>query len=322
MQLNATDGLETMERPAGDVTASRPDANPGGGRGPTSRGRDLLTRVALVAVWSSGFISGKLGLQHSAPYTFATLRFAIAGSALLAIALARRAAWPGWRLTGHLAITGILVQAVQFSSIYVGMDLGVPSGLAALIIALYPLAASLLAVPFLHERVTRGQYLGLVLGLGGVALAVAGNIHLNGDYVVGLGFLVLALAGISAGTVYQKRFCRGMEPVTGNAVQLLAAAAVSLPFALFAEGFAVAFTADYWPVLLWAALVNSIVGVGLLYTLLQRHGTSQVSSLFYLVPMATAGLGALALDQHLSPLMLAGLILATAGTLLANRIRT
>ncbi|WP_229852292.1 DMT family transporter [Streptomyces albospinus] len=308
-------------RTAGVGTALRSGNDPGSGKGRGHGARDLLLRTVLVIVWSSGFISGKLGLRHSAPYTFATLRFAVAGALLLAVALVRRDAWPGWRRLGHLAVAGVLVQAVQFSSIYVGMDLGVPSGLAALIIALYPLTASLLAVPVLHERVTRGQYVGLVLGLGGVALAVSENLHLDGGYVAGLGFLLLALAGISAGTVYQKRFCRGMEPVTGNAVQLLAAAVATLLPALFAEGFEVTFTAGYWPALIWAAAINSIVGVGLLYALLQRHGTSQISSLFYLVPMVTAVFAALLLHQRLGPLMLAGLVMATAGTMLAHRIR-
>ncbi|WP_242578335.1 DMT family transporter [Streptomyces sp. MST-110588] len=274
-----------------------------------------------MVVWSSGFISGTLGLRHSAPYTFATLRFAVAGLVLLAVAAVRRERLPRGRRLLHLAVAGVLVQAVQFSSIYVGMDLGVPSGLAALIIALYPLTASLLAVPVLHERIRAGQYLGLVLGLGGVALAVTEGGRLSGGHLLGLGFVALGLLGISVGTVYQKRFCGPMEPVSGNAVQLLAAVPVVLLPALFAEGWDVHPTASYWPVLLWSALVNSIVGVGLLHHLLRRHGTSQVSSLFYLVPMGTAALGAVLLGQHLGPLTLGGLLLATAGTLLANRVR-
>ncbi|MGD3109611.1 DMT family transporter [Streptomyces sp. YGL11-2] len=177
-------------------------------------------------------------------------------------------------------------------------------------------------MPVLHERVSRGQYVGLVLGLGGVALAVSENLHLDGGHLAELGLLALALAGISAGTVYQKRFCRGMEPVSGNAVQLLAAAVATLLPALLAEGFDVTFTADYWPALMWAAIINSIVGVGLLYALLQRHGTSQVSSLFYLVPMVTAAFAAFLLHQRMGPLTLGGLVLATGGTLLANRIRS
>ncbi|MGY5126108.1 DMT family transporter [Streptomyces nigrescens] len=288
---------------------------------PTGRLAELPARVALVAVWSSGFLSGTLGLRYAAPYTFAALRFAVAGLVLLAVAGVRRQRLPRGRRLLHLAVAGVLVQAVQFSSIYAGMDLGVPSGLAALIIALYPLTASLLAVPLLHERVSAGQLLGLVLGLGGVALAVAEGIQLSLGSLPGLGFLTLGLLGISAGTVYQKRFCGQMEPVSGNAVQLLAASLVVLVPALLAEGWDVHFTAAYWPVLLWSALVNSIVGVGLLYRLLQRHGTSQVSSLFQLVPMSTAGLGALLLGQRLGPLTLGGLVLATAGTLLAHRVR-
>ncbi|MFI2260897.1 DMT family transporter [Streptomyces tubercidicus] len=288
---------------------------------PAGRLAELPARVALVVVWSSGFLSGTLGLRYAAPYTFAALRFALAGLVLLGVAAIRRQRLPRGRRLLHLAVAGVLVQAVQFSSIYVGMDLGVPSGLAALIIALYPLTASLLAVPLLHERVSAGQLLGLALGLGGVALAVAEGIRLSLGCLPGLCFLALGLLGISAGTVYQKRFCGQMEPVSGNAVQLLAASLVVLVPALLAEGWNVHFTAAYWPVLLWSALVNSVIGVGLLYRLLQRHGTSQVSSLFQLVPMCTAALGALLLGQRLGPLTLAGLALATAGTLLTHRVR-
>lgn len=314
MRVNLTatsDGTRLLPQAASASPAEK------GARG----GRDLVARMALVVVWSSGFISGKFGLRHSSPYTFAGLRFALAGGVLLGLGLIFRRKLPRGRQLGNLVVAGVLVQGVQFSSIYVGMDRGVPSGLAALVIALYPLVASLIAVPVLHERVTRGQYFGLCLGLGGVVLAVSESLTLGGDHLVGIAFLVLGLLGISLGTVYQRRFCAGMEPVMGNAVQLLAAALAALVPAFLVEGFDVTFTAGYWPALLWAALVNSIVGVGLLYGLLQRHGTSQVSSLFYLVPMVTAGLAALMLGQHLGPLTLGGLVLATAGTLLANRVR-
>ncbi|MFI6048904.1 DMT family transporter [Streptomyces violascens] len=313
MRVNLTatsDGIRLLSPPPSFSPAEK------GARG----GRDVVARVALVVVWSSGFISGKFGLRHSSPYTFAGLRFALAGGVLLAVGLTLRQRLPRGRQLGHLVVAGVLVQGVQFSSIYVAMDRGVPSGLAALVIALYPLVASLIAIPVLQERVTRGQYFGLFLGLGGVVLAVSESLGLGAGHPVGIVFLVLGLLGISLGTVYQRRFCAGMEPVMGNAVQLLAAAVAALVPAFLVEGFDVTFTAGFWPALLWAALVNSIVGVGLLYGLLRRHGTSQVSSLFYLVPMVTAGLAALMLGQHLGPLTLGGLALATAGTLLANRV--
>ncbi|MGW7411714.1 DMT family transporter [Streptomyces sp. NPDC054863] len=310
-----------IENPKPPQAPGGTSAAAGTARRPKAGKARLVAPTALVVVWSSGFISGSLGLRHAAPYTFATLRFALAGLVLLAVAGLRRKTFPRGRELWHLAVAGTLVQAVQFSSIYMGMDLGVPSGLAALVIALYPLTASLLAVPMLRERVSAGQCAGLVLGLGGVALAVSDGIQLSGGYLLGLGFLALGLLGISVGTVYQKRFCGQVDPVGGNAVQLLAAAAVTLVPALLHEGWEVEFTAGYWPVLLWSALINSIVGVGLLYHLLQRNGTSQVSSLFYLVPMCTAGLAAVLLGQPLGLSTLGGLALATAGAFLAHRVR-
>ncbi|WP_369202837.1 DMT family transporter [Streptomyces sp. PU-14G] len=256
-------------------------------------------------MWSSGFISGSLGLRHAAPYTFAALRFALAGTVLLLWMALRRRRFPGRVQLLHLCVVGVLVQAVQFSSICQGMALGVPPGLAALITALYPLVASLLAVPLLRESVGLRAGLGLVLGFTGVALMMSESVRWSSQYVAGFGFVTLGLVGISLGTVYQKRFCRDTDPVSGSAVQLVAASVVMVPPAVGAEGWSVEFTTGFWPVLFWTTLVNSILGVGLLYHLLRHHGTDQVTSLFYLVLMVATGFSVLLLGDRVGALVTA-----------------
>ena len=144
-------------------------------------------------MWSSGYVVGKLALPYAGPFTLLLLRFAVAALVLLAIALVTRAPWPtGWKPAAHLVAVGLLMQALQFSSLYTGLKLGVSAGVSALIVGTMPLFTALGASVFLHERVSGRQWLGLAAGLGGVALVVADRI--GGATVAGLGAVSLALA--------------------------------------------------------------------------------------------------------------------------------
>ena len=265
----------------------------------------------FILMWSSGYVVGKLALPHAGPFTLLFLRFALAALVLLAIALLTRAPWPaGWKAALHLVVVGLLVQALQFSGLYTGLKLGVSAGVSALVVGTMPLFTALGASVFLHERVSARQWLGLAGGMGGVALVVADR--LGGASLAGLGAVVLALAGITLGTLYQKKFCADADLRTGGFIQLAVASGVALPLALWVEGF----QADWTPTLLlasgWLSIVNSIGAVSLLFLMMRQGQASQVASLFYLVPGMTALMGFVILDEQLGALTLAGFAI-TAG---------
>ncbi|HEY8370472.1 MAG TPA: EamA family transporter, partial [Thermodesulfobacteriota bacterium] len=102
--------------------------------------------VLFVALWSTGFISAKLGLPYAGPFSFLALRFTITAALLVLVALATGAPWPRDRaLVGHLAVTGLLVHGVYLGGIFYALETGVPAGVSALVVGLQPLLVGLLA---------------------------------------------------------------------------------------------------------------------------------------------------------------------------------
>jgi len=272
----------------------------------------------FILMWSSGYVVGKLALPYAGPFTLLSLRFAVAALVLLAIALVTRAPWPtGWKPAAHLVVVGLLVQALQFSSLYTGLKLGVSAGVSALIVGTMPLLTALGASVFLHEKVSGRQWLGLAAGMGGVALVVADRI--GGASIAGLGAVSLALAGITLGTLYQKKYCADADLRTGGFIQLTVASIVALPLALALEGFDVRWT----PMLVlasgWLSIVNSIGAVSLLFLMMRKGEASKVASLFYLIPGTTALMGFAVLGETLGARMLTGFAVTAGAVHLCTR---
>src|SRR3954469_11332204 len=127
----------------------------------------------FVAVWGAGYIATKIGLQYAAPFTFLSLRFCFGLVCLIPVVLLFKTRWPRTRAElGHLALAGLLMHAVQLGGSHYAQYLGMSAGVTALVISCQPLLTAMIASRFLNERLTRGQWLGVVVGLAGVALVV------------------------------------------------------------------------------------------------------------------------------------------------------
>lgn len=269
--------------------------------------------LLFIGMWSSGYVVGKLALPYAGPFTLLSLRFGVAALVLLVLALAARAPWPGdLRQFGHLVVVGLLIQALQFSGLYTSLKLGVSAGESALIVGTMPVLTALGAGLFLGEKTHARQWLGMAVGVLGVALVVW---HKLGPGSAGAGAYaaaVVALLGVTLGTLYQKKFCAGMDLRTGGCIQLAVATLVALPLALHLEGFAVQWTPAFLFASSWLSIVNSIGATSLLFVLMRKGEAGKVASLFYLIPGVTALIAFAVLGETLGPLSLAGFA-ATAG---------
>src|SRR6516164_6841801 len=185
-----------------------------------------LTRLAIAAapalfvlLWSTGFIGARYGLPYIEPSTFLALRMAFAMVIVAGIALAGGARWPHANEVGHSLVAGSRVHGVCLGGVFTAISQGVPAGISALILGLQPIVTSTLANRFVGEKVSRLQWVGLVLGLVGVLLVLHDrNIVLAGS-VLGWVAGFLALIGITLGTLYQKRYCGCIDWRTGNLIQ-------------------------------------------------------------------------------------------------------
>lgn len=279
-----------------------------------------MAPALFVVFWSTGFIGAKLGLPFAGPMSFLFARFALVTLLMLAVSLATGAAWPaGWREAGHIAVVGALLQGIYLGGVFISISAGVSAGLTALIVGLQPLLTAALAGTALGEHVTARQWLGCILGLVGVALVVAKKLSFDAHHVFGATSAAVALIGITLGTLYQKRFCSGMDLRSGTVIQNGVAAAIMLAGVLLFEGMRITWSGTFVFALVWVVLVLSIGATLLLFVLLRRGAAAPVTSLFYLVPPVTALMAFLLFGETLGPTALLGMALAVLGVALVNR---
>lgn len=279
----------------------------------------LVIPAVFVFLWSTGFIGAKLGLPYAEPLTFLTLRFAIVVALMLPFALILRAPWPeSWGAAGHIAVAGLLIHGVYLGAVFASIHQGVEAGVSALIVGVQPLLVAVAAGPLLGERVTRRQWLGLCLGMLGVTVVVWNKLGLGIGTPFGMALSVLGLLGMTAGTLYQKRFCEGMDLRSGSVIQFAAAALATGALALLLETRSVVWSADFIIAMAWLVLVLSFGAITLLFILIRRGEASRVSSLFFLVPPSTAVIAWFLFGETLEPTAVIGMVLAMIGVALVN----
>ncbi len=290
-------------------------------RPPPPAGRALAATgpAVFVLLWSTGFVGAKYGLPYADPFVFLALRLALAAGLLALLALGTRSA----RLTGraqyrHSAVVGLLLHAGYLGGVFYGISVGVPAGIASVVVSLQPVLTGVLAVRVLGERLRAAQAVGLAAGVGGVVLVLAPGLHgtlpLRG--VVGC---LLALASGTVATLYQKRHGGAVPLLWGTAVQYVAAAAVLGVAALVSGGTRLVWTGHFVAALAWLVVVLSIGAVLLLLALLRRGSAAGVSSLFYLVPPATAVESFLLFGERLAVVSLLGIGVTAVGVALVVR---
>jgi drug/metabolite transporter (DMT)-like permease len=272
----------------------------------------------FVLLWATGFIGAKYGLPYAPPLAFLSWRFVFVIALMGALALATRAPWPQGRQIAHVAVAGILLQAGYLGGVFSGINLGMPAGLSSLIVSLQPILTAI-AGPLFGERVSRRQWLGLALGFGGVFMVVAHKIDLGVVNTNALWLTLVALFTITAGTIYQKRFCGAQDLRTQSVVQFIAALAILLPLSLTFESREVVWSGEFMFALAWLVLVLSLGAISLLLVLIRRGAATGVSSLMYLVPPVTAIMAWLMFGETLTPLALLGMLVAVAGVALVAR---
>lgn len=279
--------------------------------------------LLFVGLWSTGFIGAKFGLPDAEPLTFLSIRYLAVLALMAGIAWLTKAPWPrtakAWL---HIGVSGLLIHAVYLGGVFTAIAHGLPAGVTALVVGLQPVLTALGAGLLLHEQVPPRQWVGLGLGFVGVGMVVA---HKVVGAVPGTGWApllipaVVALLGITAGTLYQKRYCPAFDLRTGSVIQFLPSLAVTALVAGATETMQVRWTPAFAFALGWLVFVLSLGAVSLLNLLIRRGSAVNVASLFYLTPPATALVAWALFGETLTGLSLVGMVVAVYGVWLARR---
>ena len=257
----------------------------------------LTTATAVTLSYAVGYPIGALAVAAMTPMAVLVLRFSLAAIILAALALAAKTAWPRGAQFGHVVVTGLLIQAVQFCCLYEALLLGAPAVLCAVVVAMNPVATAILAAMVLREPLGLQRIAALALGVLAVFAACAKRLMSAHGVDPVIALLVLALLGLAAGGVYQQRYCAGVDframGAVQNAVALIPAAAFAAltPFAVHdAVNASFAVTG--------MVLLNATLAVSLYLRAISMHGAAAVAMLFAIIPAAAAVLCWLMLGQR------------------------
>lgn len=275
--------------------------------------KDLLLALLVIIVWGLNFVVIKVGLQGMPPLLMGALRFMLA--AFPAILFVRRPQVPlRWMLA-----YGMTISVGQFAFLFYAMHVGMPAGLASLVLQSQAFFTLFFAALFLGERLRGSNLFGLLVAASGLVL-----IGLQGGQAMTLAGFALTIAAASMwalGNVVTRKL--GKVNLVGLVVW--GSLIPPLPFlalSLWLEGPELiiqslrTLSLDSLLVLIYLAFGATILGYGLWSRLLSRYPASQVAPFSLLVPVVGISSSALLLGERLGSLQMAGAALVMLGLLI------
>jgi drug/metabolite transporter (DMT)-like permease len=286
---------------------------------PVSGAMAAAAPLLFVLLWSSSFVTAKVGLRHLSPLLFVAIRLVACALVLAALMLVLRRSWHPlsngrWL---HCAVAGALLNGVSLMGPHVAL-VTTPAAQIALVQSLTPLLTAACGVLLLREKLRAVQWLGLVLGFCGVGLVVGGAALESAARLQGLELAFVGVIGLVAGTLYFGRFCRGVPALPSATVQFASAALVALLGTALLETPHAEWTSATTAAVAWNTVMVSLGGMALYSFMLVRGSVARASANFYLVPGTTALLAWLLLGEQPGVHVIIGLVLASVGCWMVN----
>jgi drug/metabolite transporter (DMT)-like permease len=247
-----------------------------------------LAPFLFVLLWSTGFIGAKYGLPYADPFIFLSVRVLIAS--VLLFVLVRLMKMPiniGKSAVSRSFLIGFFLHACYLGGVFYSISQGMPAGVAAVVTSLQPVLVSIFAVRILGEKLLPRQVVGLLLGLVGVFLVLAPTLD-SQIPAIAIFAITVALIGSTTATLLQKKIGSDIPLVAGTAYQYLLSGAVLGAIAIGSGNLEITWNLRFTAAFIWLVLVLSVGAILLLLWLLNSGSAASVSSLFYLVPPATA----------------------------------
>ncbi len=287
--------------------------------------------VGFVLLWNSGFVGAEFGLDYAGVFTLLWWRYALLAILLLGfLALRGQLRWPGARAAGLTSVVGLFAHGVWLSCVMISLEIGIPAGIVALVVALQPMTVGALSGRVTGEPTSAASWIGLAIGFVGVLIAVMSRAHLDEStspllYLVPFGSVV----AFTIASLLQ-RWIEVQDPADHVPVTLalfyqsLATAVVAALPALALEGLDTRWTPEFFGVLGWLIVAVSLGAYALMWRLIERMDATRVASLFYLGPPVTMLMAWIALGDTLQTNDVVGLAVTAVGVALvyqADRLR-
>ena len=275
--------------------------------------------LTFVVLWASAFATGSVATQDATPFAALAFRFSLVAIGFVIVAwwLAEFSTLK-MRDLKHSIMTGLLFHGLYLGGCWYSFSVGIPAGVSALIVCTQPILTSIFAGLLLGEQVSLKNWLGLSLGLMGAALVLGVNV--SSEFAIdGLVANFVALAAITTGTIWQRKYSQTLPLATNNAVQAAAATVFHGTVMWFLESPTINLTLSFGLAMGWQVIAVSFGAFSILMYLINHNSASQTSALFFLIPPVAALIGWLLLGEGLTTTDLFGFSVASGGVYLATR---
>ena len=275
--------------------------------------------LVFVVLWASAFTAGSVATQDGTPFAILALRFSLVSCGFILVAIVLNELPKLSKISVfHGVVTGVLFHGFYLGGVFYAVSVGFPAGVVALIVCTQPILTATFSRLLLSERVSIKNWIGICFGFAGTVMVLGPDID-SRFAIDGLMASITALAAITIGTIWQRKYSLNLPLATNNAVQALSATLFHLAVMWFLEDPAIGLTTSFALSMGWLIIAVSFGAFSILMYLINQNSATKTSALFFLVPPVAAFIGWGLLDEGLSYFDMFGFFIASCGVYLATR---
>ena len=273
----------------------------------------------FVLLWSSAFITTKPIIDNSDPFTALAFRFFFVALGFYLFSLySKNSIVVNYKNIIESTFSGILFHGFYLGGVFYSISIGMPTGIAALIVTLQPILTNALSGPILGERVTTKQWVGVLLGFIGATLVLGWDIG-SEIPLFGLIATIIALVAITASTIWQKKLSNNLSLSVNNFYQALGGCLFHILIVIFFTEPYIDFTKTFFIAMSHQIFLVSFGAFTILMFLIKKNSASKTVSIFFLIPTTSAFMAWIFLNEKLTNIDLIGFLITSIGVYIATR---
>ncbi len=281
-----------------------------------------MTRIfplTFILLWSSAFITTKPIIDNSDPFAALAFRFFFVAIGFFLFSIySKHSIIINKQNLIESVLSGMLFHGFYLGGVFYSISIGMPTGIAALIVTLQPVLTNALSGPILGEKVTLKQWTGVLLGFIGAALVLGLDVG-SSIPLLGLIATIVALIAITTSTIWQKKLSNNLPLPVSNFYQAVGGCTFHiLIIIIFTEPY-INFSQTFFIAMSHQIFLVSFGAFTILMYLIKNNSASKTVSIFFLIPTTSALMAWLFLNETLTNLDLIGFLLTSIGVYIATR---
>ena len=273
----------------------------------------------FILLWSSAFITTKPIVDNSDPFSALAFRFFLVAIGFYFFSLYSKNSIIIKRDNLIESVfSGVLFHGFYLGGVFFSISIGMPAGIAALIVTLQPILTNVLSGPFLNEKISIKQWIGALLGFVGAILVLGFDLG-SKIPVLGLVATVIALISITTSTIWQKKLSNKLPLSVSNFYQAAGGCLLHVLVVIFFAKPFINFSTTFIIAMSHQIFLVSFGAFTILMFLIKKNSASKTVSIFFLIPAVSAFMGWFFLDEILTKIDLVGFLIASTGVYIATR---